>query len=240
MVFWFIVLDCAAIVLFMCYIVEFSQMALWKTVPDGVLEAIGDMKKQSRRAAGECNSQTGRFLRIPATWQELQLTAEQRMTEPGQQFLMYHSPTNDILIFAIDARVKLLAESIISLKRVCGCKVNCDCGPTTTIRRRPTCLLWRKVYMPIHHWLLHQWLMVLWFNVLDSAAAALFMCYIMEFNQVALWKTVPDGVEKNLVDIVLQNLAADFAHVFFLIMRKGVKSLNLQAVPENIKSWLES
>ncbi|KRY76560.1 hypothetical protein T4A_9451, partial [Trichinella pseudospiralis] len=111
MVFWFIVLDCAAIVLFMCYIVEFSQMALWKTVPDGVLEAIGDMKKQSRRAAGECNIQTGRFLRIPATWQELQLTAEQRMTEPGQQFLMYHSPTNDILIFAIDARVKLLAES---------------------------------------------------------------------------------------------------------------------------------
>ncbi|KRX41696.1 hypothetical protein T06_3122, partial [Trichinella sp. T6] len=33
---------------------------------------------------------------------ELQLTAEHTKTKSGEQFLMYHSPTNDILIFATD------------------------------------------------------------------------------------------------------------------------------------------
>ncbi|KRY02327.1 hypothetical protein T03_16934, partial [Trichinella britovi] len=33
---------------------------------------------------------------------ELHLTAEHTKTKSGEQFLMYHSPTNDILIFATD------------------------------------------------------------------------------------------------------------------------------------------
>ncbi|KRY15839.1 hypothetical protein T12_8738 [Trichinella patagoniensis] len=40
---------------------------------------------------------------------ELQLTAEHTKTKSGEQFLMYHSPTNDILIFATDPW--LLAQS---------------------------------------------------------------------------------------------------------------------------------
>ncbi|KRZ82430.1 hypothetical protein T08_9466 [Trichinella sp. T8] len=32
----------------------------------------------------------------------LHLTAEHTKTKSGEQFLMYHSPTNDILIFATD------------------------------------------------------------------------------------------------------------------------------------------
>ncbi|KRZ83052.1 hypothetical protein T08_4067 [Trichinella sp. T8] len=48
---------------------------------------------------------------------ELQLTAEHTKTKSGEQFLMYHSPTNDILIFSTDPW--LLAQS------------NCWCGDGT-------------------------------------------------------------------------------------------------------------
>ncbi|KRX33731.1 hypothetical protein T05_2104 [Trichinella murrelli] len=36
----------------------------------------------------------------------MRLTAEQTRTNSGEQLLVYHSPTNDILIFAIDAGVR--------------------------------------------------------------------------------------------------------------------------------------
>ncbi|KRX59228.1 hypothetical protein T09_4827 [Trichinella sp. T9] len=52
-----------------------------------------------------------RYPRLPARRQDLQLTAEQTTTKSGAQFLMYHSPTNDILIFATEDGVKLLAQS---------------------------------------------------------------------------------------------------------------------------------
>ncbi|KRX29832.1 hypothetical protein T05_10542, partial [Trichinella murrelli] len=45
------------------------------------------------------------------TRQDLRVTAEQTTTKSGAQFLMYHSPTNDILIFATEDGVKLLAQS---------------------------------------------------------------------------------------------------------------------------------
>ncbi|KRZ75251.1 hypothetical protein T10_2211 [Trichinella papuae] len=57
------------------------------------------------------NSRARIFPRLLATRQELQLIAEQTTTKSGVQFLMYHSPTNDILIFATEAGVRLLAES---------------------------------------------------------------------------------------------------------------------------------
>ncbi|KRZ01548.1 hypothetical protein T11_6670 [Trichinella zimbabwensis] len=44
--------------------------------------------------------------------QELQLTAEQTTIKSGEQFLMYHSPTNVILIFATEAGVRLLAQNL--------------------------------------------------------------------------------------------------------------------------------
>ncbi|KRY44130.1 hypothetical protein T03_11384 [Trichinella britovi] len=59
------------------------------------------------------------YPRLPARRQDLRLTAEQTTTKSGAQFLMYHSPTNDILIFANEAGVRLLAQS------------NCWCGDGT-------------------------------------------------------------------------------------------------------------
>ncbi|KRZ15890.1 hypothetical protein T11_9169, partial [Trichinella zimbabwensis] len=56
-----------------------------------------------------------RYPRLLARGQDLRLTAEQT-TKSGAQLLMYHLPTNDILIFATEAGVRLLAQS------------NCWCG----------------------------------------------------------------------------------------------------------------
>ncbi|KRY12864.1 hypothetical protein T12_11089 [Trichinella patagoniensis] len=64
-------------------------------------------------------SRSKRYPRLPARRQDLRLTAEQTTTKSGAQFLMYHSPTNDILIFATEDGVKLLAQS------------NCWCGDRT-------------------------------------------------------------------------------------------------------------
>ncbi|KRZ58604.1 hypothetical protein T02_15225 [Trichinella nativa] len=64
-------------------------------------------------------SRSKRYPRLPARRQDLRLTAEQTTTKSGAQFLMYHSPTNDILIFATEDGVKLLAQS------------NCWCGDGT-------------------------------------------------------------------------------------------------------------
>ncbi|KRY03400.1 hypothetical protein T12_14166, partial [Trichinella patagoniensis] len=57
-----------------------------------------------------------RYPRLPARRQDLRLTAEQTTTKSGAQFLMYHSPKIDKLIFATEDGVKLLAQS------------NCWCG----------------------------------------------------------------------------------------------------------------
>ncbi|KRY10983.1 hypothetical protein T12_14767 [Trichinella patagoniensis] len=64
-------------------------------------------------------SRSKRYPRLPARRQDLRLTAEQTTTKSGAQFLMYHSPTNDILIFATEDGVRLLAQS------------NCWCGDGT-------------------------------------------------------------------------------------------------------------
>ncbi|KRX31788.1 hypothetical protein T05_6860, partial [Trichinella murrelli] len=64
-------------------------------------------------------SRSKRYPRLPARRQDLRVTAEQTTTKSGAQFLMYHSPTNDILIFATEDGVKLLAQS------------NCWCGDGT-------------------------------------------------------------------------------------------------------------
>ncbi|KRZ66221.1 hypothetical protein T10_860 [Trichinella papuae] len=64
-------------------------------------------------------SRAKRYPRLPARRQDLRLTAEQTTPKSGAQFLMYHSPTNDILIFATEAGVRLLAQS------------NCWCGDGT-------------------------------------------------------------------------------------------------------------
>ncbi|KRZ61929.1 hypothetical protein T02_1071 [Trichinella nativa] len=64
-------------------------------------------------------SRSKRYPRLPARRQDLQLIAEQMTTKSGAQFLMYHSPTNNILIFANEAGVRLLAQS------------NCWCGDGT-------------------------------------------------------------------------------------------------------------
>ncbi|XP_003382338.1 conserved hypothetical protein [Trichinella spiralis] len=64
-------------------------------------------------------SRSKRYPRLPARRHDLRLTAEQTTTKSGAQFLMYHSPTNDILIFATEDGVKLLAQS------------NCWCGDGT-------------------------------------------------------------------------------------------------------------
>ncbi|KRZ14103.1 hypothetical protein T11_16928 [Trichinella zimbabwensis] len=64
-------------------------------------------------------SRARRYPRLPARRQDLRLNAEQTTTKSGAQFLMYHSPTNDILIFATEAGVRLLAQS------------NCWCGDGT-------------------------------------------------------------------------------------------------------------
>ncbi|KRX39386.1 hypothetical protein T05_9375 [Trichinella murrelli] len=61
-------------------------------------------------------SRSKRYPRLPARRQDLRLTAEQTTTKSGAQFLMYHSPINDILIFATEDGVSLLAQS------------NCWCG----------------------------------------------------------------------------------------------------------------
>ncbi|KRX12422.1 hypothetical protein T07_12173, partial [Trichinella nelsoni] len=44
-----------------------------------------------------------RYPRLLARRQNVRLTAEQTTTKSGAQFLMYHLPTNDILIFANEA-----------------------------------------------------------------------------------------------------------------------------------------
>ncbi|KRZ00717.1 hypothetical protein T11_17707 [Trichinella zimbabwensis] len=64
-------------------------------------------------------SRAKRYPRLPSRRQDLRLTAEQTTTKSGAQFLMYHLPTNDILIFATEAGVRLLAQS------------NCWCGNGT-------------------------------------------------------------------------------------------------------------
>ncbi|KRZ40527.1 hypothetical protein T4C_2242 [Trichinella pseudospiralis] len=57
-------------------------------------------------------SRTKRYPRLPAMRQDLLLSAKQTTTKSGAQFLIYHqSPTNDILIFATEAGVRLLAQS---------------------------------------------------------------------------------------------------------------------------------
>ncbi|KRY27718.1 hypothetical protein T03_13234, partial [Trichinella britovi] len=61
-------------------------------------------------------SRSKRYPRLPARRQDLRLTAEQTTTKSSSQFFMYHSPTSDILIFATENGVKLLAQS------------NCWCG----------------------------------------------------------------------------------------------------------------
>ncbi|XP_003373011.1 conserved hypothetical protein [Trichinella spiralis] len=65
------------------------------------------------------NPRARKYPRLSATRQELQLTAEHTTTKSDEQFLMYHSPINDILIFATEACVRLLTES------------NCWCGDGT-------------------------------------------------------------------------------------------------------------
>ncbi|KRX61938.1 hypothetical protein T09_7242 [Trichinella sp. T9] len=50
------------------------------------------------------------YSRLPSIRQDLRLTAEQTTTKSGAQFLMYHSPTNDILIFANETDVRLLGQ----------------------------------------------------------------------------------------------------------------------------------
>ncbi|KRX45640.1 hypothetical protein T05_11138 [Trichinella murrelli] len=65
------------------------------------------------------NRRARKYPRLSATRQELQLTAEHTTTKSDEQFLMYHSPINDILIFATEAGVRLLTES------------NCWCGDGT-------------------------------------------------------------------------------------------------------------
>ncbi|KRY45427.1 hypothetical protein T03_4260 [Trichinella britovi] len=64
-------------------------------------------------------SRSKRYPRLPVRRQDLRLIAEQMTTKSGAQFLMYHSPTNNILIFANEAGVRLLAQS------------NCWCGDGT-------------------------------------------------------------------------------------------------------------
>ncbi|KRX12576.1 hypothetical protein T07_12930, partial [Trichinella nelsoni] len=56
-------------------------------------------------------SRSKRYPRLPARRQDLRLTAVQTTTKSGAQFLMYHSPTSDTLIFANEAGVRLLAQS---------------------------------------------------------------------------------------------------------------------------------
>ncbi|KRX52806.1 hypothetical protein T09_8939 [Trichinella sp. T9] len=56
-------------------------------------------------------SRSKRYPRLPARRQDLRLTTEQTTTKSSAQFFMYHSPTNDILIFATEDGVKLLAQS---------------------------------------------------------------------------------------------------------------------------------
>ncbi|KRX71936.1 hypothetical protein T06_12607 [Trichinella sp. T6] len=56
-------------------------------------------------------SRSKRYPRLPARRQDLRLTAEQTTTKSGAQFLMYHSLTNDILIFATEDGVRLLRMS---------------------------------------------------------------------------------------------------------------------------------
>ncbi|KRZ18116.1 hypothetical protein T11_9551 [Trichinella zimbabwensis] len=73
-------------------------------------------------------SRARRYPRLPAWRQDLRLTAEQTTTTIRCANLMYHSPTNDILIFATEAGVRLLAQS------------NCWCGDGTfKIVRRKIC-----------------------------------------------------------------------------------------------------
>ncbi|KRZ48271.1 hypothetical protein T02_6730 [Trichinella nativa] len=59
-------------------------------------------------------SRAQRYSRLPARRQDLRLTAEQTTTKCSAQFLIYHSPTNDILIFATEAGVRLLRKNFTS------------------------------------------------------------------------------------------------------------------------------
>ncbi|XP_003369230.1 hypothetical protein Tsp_04654 [Trichinella spiralis] len=56
-------------------------------------------------------SRAKRYPRLSARRQDLRLTAEQTTTKSGAKFLMHHSPPSDILIFANEAGVRLLAQS---------------------------------------------------------------------------------------------------------------------------------
>ncbi|KRY81272.1 hypothetical protein T4D_7525, partial [Trichinella pseudospiralis] len=56
-------------------------------------------------------SRAKRYPRLLAKRQDLRFTAEQTTAKSGAQFLVYHSPTNDKLIFATEAGVRLLAQS---------------------------------------------------------------------------------------------------------------------------------
>ncbi|KRX18755.1 hypothetical protein T07_15313 [Trichinella nelsoni] len=56
-------------------------------------------------------SRSKRYPRLLFRRQNVRLSAEQTTTKSGAQFLMYHSPTNDILIFANEAGMRLLAQS---------------------------------------------------------------------------------------------------------------------------------
>ncbi|KRX55057.1 hypothetical protein T09_5687 [Trichinella sp. T9] len=76
----------------------------------------------SNVAAGSEHNVLEPFEEIPRlldSRQDLRHTAEQMTTKSGAQFLMYHSPINDMLIFANEAGVRLLAQS------------NCWCGDGT-------------------------------------------------------------------------------------------------------------
>ncbi|KRZ91493.1 hypothetical protein T08_3287 [Trichinella sp. T8] len=57
-------------------------------------------------------SRAQRYPRLPARRQDLRLTAEQTTTKCSAQFLIYHSPTNDILIFAIEADYPILIPAV--------------------------------------------------------------------------------------------------------------------------------
>ncbi|KRY73142.1 hypothetical protein T4A_8659 [Trichinella pseudospiralis] len=55
-------------------------------------------------------SRAKRYQRVLARRQDQGLTAEQTTTKSGAQFLMYHSPTNDILNLTTEAGVRLLVR----------------------------------------------------------------------------------------------------------------------------------
>ncbi|KRZ85340.1 hypothetical protein T08_13189 [Trichinella sp. T8] len=59
-------------------------------------------------------SRSKRYPRLPARRQDQRLTVEQTTTKSGAQFLMYHSLTNDVLIFATEDGHGLTSVGTIS------------------------------------------------------------------------------------------------------------------------------